>query len=255
MQRFSRKLRRSLKAVHEEVESPHMALIPQDAAKRSTFFQTLAPVWAERHAEIGVSEADMVDLKVAVEEARVARAEAVAAAQAAESATMKARLADERMTRLGSLAIAEIKSFAKRQETPHDVSNVFVAAQLPAPGRPGPRHRDQSERNAAVPRVVQVFATPDAQGAVTLRWITHRGASMGAGAGMMYQIAREVDGRASAVIGVVGGPGPGRTSNTFTDTAVPIGARHINYSVTPMQHGGTGTTAIVGVVFGSVRAA
>lgn len=229
-----------------------MALIPQDATKRYDFFNTLAPVWGERAAEIGVSEADMQDLKVAVEDARLARVQALAAAQAAEAATANARLADERMTRLGALAIGEIKSFAKRQPTREATGHVFTVAHLPVPGRPGPRHRDQSERNAAVPRVAQVWATPDAQGHVHLRWITHRGASMGAGAGMMYKVARQVDGAAAVVIGLVGGPGPGRTSNTFTDDAVPVGARHLSYSVTPMQRGGTGTSASVGVVFGRV---
>gem|GEM_PF-1627272 len=245
-------MRAALKVLQANVESPRMALIPTDAVKRYDFFNTLAPVWGEHASEIGVSDKDISDLKAAVDDARIARAEALAAAQAAEAATANARLADERMTRLGALAIGEIKSFAKRQPTSQATGHVFTVAHLPVPGRPGPCARNQSERNAAVPRVAQVWATPDAQGHVHLRWITHRGASMGAGAGMMYKVARQVDDGAAVVIGLVGGPGPGRTSNTFTDDAVPVGARALSYSVTPMQHGGTGPAASVGVVFGRV---
>lgn len=228
-----------------------MALIPKDATGRLAYFTTHAPIWLERAAEIGLDEEQAQAVLEAVEAAKAAQLAANMAAEAAKSATLRWNFADELMTRLGAGALRSIKACAAGQPTPTDESAVYTAAQVDRPNRPGPKRRDQAERNNAVPRVNTINATPDSFGNVRLRWTAVRGATMGAGAGMAYEIARAIDGGPEALIGVVGGPGAGRTSNTFTDEHVPHGARNIFYRVTPMQGGGVGTSSSATVRFGS----
>ena len=246
------KSRAAFKCLNKAVDLEGMALIPKDSYARISFFASRAEQWLERADEIGLSETSAEAIAEAVAAAREARAEASIAAEAAKSATARANLADETLTRLGAAAIRTIKAFAVSQPSESDEYAVLNAASIDRPQRPGPKRRTQGERDAAVPRISNVNATPDSFGNILLRWETVRGATMGAGAGMSYMISRRIDGGPEALIAMVGGPGPGRTSSTYLDDAVPIGARTLSYSVTPMQHGGIGKAASVGVVFGRV---
>lgn len=227
-----------------------MALIPKDSQARLSFFATHAPHWVERADEIGLTASSAEAVADAVTAAKEARAAAYAAAEAAKSATLLANAADEALTRVGAAAIRTIKAFAASQPSEIDESTVYTAALIDAPHRPGPKRRTQGERDAAVPRISNVSATPDAHGNVRLRWETVRGATMGAGAGMSYMISRRIDNGPEALIAMVGGPGPGRTSSTYLDDAVPIGTRSLFYSITPSQGGGVGTANTATVQFG-----
>lgn len=227
-----------------------MALIPKDSQARLSYFATRAPQWVERADEIGLNEVSAQAIQDAVTAAKEAKTAAYEAAEAAKFATARANLADESLTRLGAAAIRTIKAFAVSQPDPAESSAVLIAAGIDPPHRPGPRRRTQGERNDAVPRVINATATPDAYGNVQLRWESVRGATMGAGAGMSYAIARRIDAGPESLLAMVGGPGPGRTSSTYTDTAVPFGARTIFYTVTPRQGGGVGQSSTAFVQFG-----
>ncbi len=227
-----------------------MALIPKDSASRLSFFNTHAPIWEERAAEIGLSPEQASEVVAALAAAKEAQWQANIAAEAAKSATARWNLAEETLVKAGANAIRVIKAFAASQpESPNDV---YIAASIDAPARTGPKRRTQIERNNAVPNISRLEARPVANGQIDLSWQTFRGATMGAGAGMMYTIARRVDNGPETTIGVIGGPGPGRTSSTFRDERVPARARSITYSVTPMQGGGVGATKNTTVTFGTV---
>jgi hypothetical protein len=240
----------AFKCLNEVVDLEGMALIPKDSYARLSFFASRAEQWVERADEIGLSETSAEAIAKAVAAAKEARAEASLAAEAAKSATARANLADETLTRLGAAAIRTIKAFAVSQPNEADESTVYSAASLDRPQRPGPKRRTQGERDAAVPRISNVSATPDAHGNVRLRWETVRGATMGAGAGMSYMVSRRIDNGPEALIAMVGGPGPGRTSSTYLDDAVPIGTRSLFYTITPSQGGGVGTANTASVQFG-----
>jgi hypothetical protein len=244
------KLQRALKRFDQTAELVGMALIPKNSQARLSFFATRAEQWLERAGEIGLSKASAGAVVAAVAAAAEARAAAVSAAEAAKAATARANLADENLTRLGAAAIRTIKAFAASQPDPSDESGVLIAASIDPPRRPGPKHRTQVERDNAVPRVITAVAAPDALGNVRLRWESVRGATMGAGAGMSYTIARRVNNGPRSLLAMVGGPGPGRTSSTYLDEAVPIGARSIVYTITPSQGGGVGRAANAYVQFG-----
>jgi hypothetical protein len=242
----------AFKCLNQAVELESMALIPKDSYARLSFFANRAQQWLERADEIGLSEASAEAIAEAVAAAKEARAAASLAAEAAKSATARANLADEALTRLGAAAIRTIKAFAVSQPDESGESAVLIAASIDAPQRPGPKRRTQSERDHAVPRVINVKATPDSFGNVRLRWETVRSATMGAGAGMSYMVSRRIDNGPEALIAMVGGPGPGRTSSTYLDDAVPIGTRSLFYTITPSQGGGVGQANTAFVQFGRV---
>lgn len=230
-----------------------MPVIPQAAGERLLFFRTHLSAWAEHAAAIGVDEESVAELAALVEAAAEARAHANDLEEKAASARLLARNADATMERAGQTIVRTIKAFA--ESVPLESSNVYALALIPAPARPGPKRRDQSERNAAVPRIRTCTAEPNSHGEVTLTWTCGLGATMGAGTGMSYKIERWFNGqRAGAhVIDVIGSPGPGRRSNVYTDRHVPPGLSTVQYQVTPIQRGGIGNAGPVAMVqFGMV---
>lgn len=235
-----------------------MRVITQNPSERITFFEVHAPQWVERASEIGLSDEQAALVQAQTIATREAFARAYAAAQEARAATSAWQEESRRLRTIGGHAVQSIKAFAQSRSTEAETSDVYETALLPIPGRGGPKRRSQGERDAAVPRVRNVNAFPDAHGRITLRWTCGQGATMGAGTGMSYAIERWTNNdRATAqIIAVVGGPGAGRRDNTYIDDQVPSGTASVCYCVTPHQAGGVGRASLaVTVNFGTIAGA
>lgn len=224
-------------------------VLPDNPAAQLRFFETHSTIWlAAPPSAIGLSDTQAAAVDEATARAAVAFAAAQVARQAARSATLDWETAAAALRELGGNAINTIKAFARASDDP----NVFPAAGITPPGRPGPKRRSQSEADAAVPNIRTCAARPNAFGGVEVEWTCGMGATMGAGAGMMYRVMRSLDRGPSVLIEFVGSPGPGRRTVRFTDDSVPTGTRTADYTVTPMRGGATGRTGpIASVQFGS----
>lgn len=227
-------------------------VLPDNPAAQLEFFQVHAPIWsAAPPTAIGLSDAQAAAVAAATARATAALAAVQLARQAARNATREWEDAAATLRALGGSAITTIKAFAQVSGDPAG-GGVFVAASIAPPGRPGPKRRSPDEASAAVPHIRTCTARPNAFGGVEVEWTCGMGATMGAGAGMMYRVMRSLDRGPSVLVEFVGSPGSGRRTVRFTDTAVPTGTRTADYTVTPMRAGATGRAGpIASVQFGS----
>lgn len=233
-----------------------MAVIPQASNDRLEFFTGHLEAWSVHREVLGLSGDQVVRMVEATAAAKQARIAATEAAEAAMAATSAANMAEQAMLEVGQEVVRTIKTRAENTPETPDGPNIYALALIARPKRPGPKHRDSSERNNAVPRIRRCDARPTTHGDVVLTWTCGQGATMGAGTGMAYKIERTTNGNFDAwrVLEVVGSPGPGRRINTYTDRDAPAGVRSIEYRVTPIQRGGIGFSGPITMVqFGSTR--
>lgn len=186
-----------------------MRVVPRTKFEQLMFFQTRAALWAERAAEIGVSEAEVLVLIDRVNAARAAFEAQMEARRAAQSATITCDQAMAQMAADGAALMGKIRANAKMSGT-----NVCTLAELPAPSKGSP---------IAVPGKPDGFTvTLGSEGALTLRWTCKqpRGAQ-----GTMYRISRQL-GRQSAFefVGVVG-------TRKYVDLTLPPGTAEVTYQV------------------------
>jgi hypothetical protein len=223
-------------------------VLPDNPAAQLEFFQVHAPIWsAAPPAAIGMTDAQAAAVAAATARATAALAAAQAARQAARNATLEWEDAAASLRALGGSAITTIKAFAQASGDPAG-GGVFIAASIEPPSRPGPKRRTADEADAALPRIRTCVARPNAFGGVEVEWTCGMGATMGAGAGMMYRVHRSLDRGDFALIDIVGSPGPGRRTVRFTDETVPTGTRQVEYTITPMRgsaRGRPGPSALV----------
>ncbi len=244
----------ALKSGGIQPDSESMAtVLPDNPASQLRFFQAHASEWQPIAPQIGLTDAMAAEVVAATEAAAAAFRAAAEARQAAKAATLAWRIAAQRLRTVGGAAVKTIKSHADTTSDP----NIYAAAGIAPPGRPGPKLRDRSEQDAAVPRVRNLSLAPDSRGGVELRWTCGAGETLGAGAGMFYRIERSINDGPPMLVNVVGGPGAGRRSNRYLDTSIPEGARTARYHITPMRGSATGAmSAGYGVTFaGAARAA
>ena len=241
-----------LKSGDVEADGRCMAtILPDNPASQLAFFMNHASVWRSEVDAVGLSEELADEVVATTERAAAALAVARIARTAAKSATLVWESAAAEMTNVGRKAISTIKSFALATNP----AEVYTAAQLDPPRRPGPKRRDQFDANAAMPRIRSFWIRPDAHGGVEIEWTCGQGATMGAGGGVVYQVFRAIEGGPLTHLEVVGSPGSGRRSVRFTDTTCPAGVRYAQYQVRPIRGGAIGASGpLVTVQFGGMDA-
>ena len=225
-------------------------ILPDNPRGQLQFFQVRAPQWVVDPVALGLTNTQAAAVQAATAAAAAAWMRAQVAREAAQRATLDWSFAARHLREIGGEAVRTIKAFAEAS----GAESVYPAAGIATPGRPGPKRRDQSEQDAAVPRVRSVHARPDAFGGVVVEWTCGQGETMGAGAGMFYRVERSIDNGARVLLEVIGGPGPGRRTSRFTDTTVPTGTRTAEYFITPMRGSATGRVGPIATVrFGNGR--
>lgn len=220
-------------------------VLPDNPRAQLEFFRTHMAEWIVRADQIGLAESEAEEVAAGVQAAQEALRLALEAREAALNATRRWEATMKNLRQVGGAAIKSIKSYAGRTNDPR----VYSLAGVQEPGRPGPRHRGQFEADAAMPHIRRCTARPDAFGAIELEWTCGQGATMGAGANVLYRIARSLDDGEFRILETVGSPGPGRRSVRFIDTTVPPGTRRIGYTVTPMRGSARGRAGPIAPVF------
>jgi hypothetical protein len=155
-------------------------------------------------------------------------AAAIAAREAAKTATTDLRLAVRDMVGAGSDIIKQIRAKAAT-----DGANVYVLAQIPPPAIPSPVPAP------GTPTDFTAALNPD--GSLKLRW---RCPNPNRSQGTIYQVARRTG--ASGPFATLGATGV----RSFDDPTVPAGVASVTYQVTAVRSTASGVAAQFTVNFG-----
>ncbi|MBX3387340.1 MAG: hypothetical protein KF768_12285, partial [Phycisphaeraceae bacterium] len=187
-----------------------MAIVPRNPADQIRFYRTHVPVWAAEPDAIGLTAEITAELAARLAEAASAQAEAFAARNAAEAATLRYHEAVKALRARGARAVASIKAYAGITDDP----GVYARAQIDPPRTGGP-----ARPVPAAPSITSVSV--DSQGVCTIEWAAARGESVGPSSGSYYEVLRQRKGlgeRTAVVVGSAAGlslrdadVGPGET--------------------------------------------
>lgn len=209
-----------------------MRVVPRNRQPQVQFFITHLPKWAADPEAIGTTPEMVATLADQTEAARLALMEQRAAQQAAQSATLRARLAIDAMATTGAAIILQIRSKAQTEGR-----DVYTLASLRSPAKPSPIGK---------PGLPTEFAyTLDARGALLLRWKCKnpRGS-----VGTIYEVHRRIG--LNGELTFLGTTGQKR----FVDTTIPAGTARIVYQIRAIRSTTRGDFAMFNVNFGTTTA-
>jgi hypothetical protein len=208
-----------------------MRVVPRNQSPQIAFFGTHVPVWAEHAEEIGTTPELVAQLAAQVDAVRAARLAKMQAVAAAQAATLREKLAREAMLTTGATIVSQVRSKAATAgDGVYTIARTDVpkkASPIGAPGEPfGFRHS----------------LMPD--GAVRLSWKCKnpRGA-----VGTIYQVYRQIG--MTGPFQYLGPTGEKR----FEDTTIPTGASVLTYRVNGMRTTSVGLSADHIVNFGGTH--
>lgn len=209
-----------------------MATVPPTKFGKLQFYEAHIDPWTNNAAAIGLGLPDIADLTTATNEARAAYNGLLIARDAAKAATLN--FTDKVATMhgapgLGSDMIDTIRNFA--QSTDDD--NVYVLAQIPAPGTPG------AVGPPGIPFDFRVGLLQD--GSTELTWKCNN--PVGA-RGTVYEIFRADSGNPMAFLNTAG-------SKSYTDSTLPSNSSPVTYRVTGIRSTLRGNPGQFTVQFGA----
>src|SRR5687768_9287441 len=115
------------------VDASLMRVVPRNKQPQVQFFMTHLPKWTANAAAIGTTPQIVATLADQTEAARLALMEQRQAQQAAQNATLKARIALDAMATTGAAIISQIRAKAGM-----DGDNIYGLASLAQPAKPSP---------------------------------------------------------------------------------------------------------------------
>ncbi len=187
-----------------------MRVLPRTIDKQIAFFETRVPLWSQDPEALGLSGETVEQIKTLTDEARAAYQAAVAARNAAQSATLLLRSALEKLRKPGAAAVATIKAKASTM----DDNSIYASAHIDPPNKPG------AAPDLGTPRNVSVVIS--SAGCAVVTWEgtgptgTARGRGSRGGGGLYYSILRQ--GPGEAMPRVVGATG----ERSFADQQPPL---------------------------------
>ena len=139
-----------------------MAVVPPGINEKIQWFESRIAAWTAAPTTIGLTAAQCTALATAIEDARKAYEEALAARIAAKNATLNQKTGVTVMASLGSDAIRYIRAFAESKPTEAQRDAVYTAASVPPPAQPQPAGPPEAPTD--------VVGDPNADGTVTIKW-------------------------------------------------------------------------------------
>ena len=190
-------------------------LVPETLDGALSFYANLLPVWSADPSSIGLSEAQMQQLALLIQEAEAARHGRHQLELAARTAAQTHRSAMKKLTRYGAGLISAIRGHAATS----DDWNVYADAQIPGPRRASPSRPPETP-------IIRSADIRGSDGAVVLKWTGSRAG------GVNFLIYRRLDSadRATLLAGVGG-------RRTFIDRTVPFGTRTLTYHIVAVRGG------------------
>ena len=209
-----------------------MSVIPTKDVSAIEFFESRDGVWEDHAPQIGVSPAQVAELKELVQQARDAFSAQQLVQSQARAATLAFHNAVAQMRVQGSDMIAMIKNFANLQEQP---AETYALAQIPMPAAPTP--------TPAPGKPESLSFTLNGQGSITLKW---KAVNAAPNAGTFFSISRRLPWQTTFTL--VGNTGEKR----WTDTAIPKGTSNIDYIVQAFRgRKSSSASNILAIQFGS----
>lgn len=207
-----------------------MSIVPSTRLGKVEFYEAHIAPWTTNAVSIGLTAAQVADVKKFTEEARAAYNAQQMAADAAKAATEHFYNCVSTMHGDGSDAIRAIKNKAETTGDP----NVYVLAQIPAPTPPGPTPPPGTSSDMRVELL--------ADGSLGLSWKCQNPEGT---SGTIYEVQRRI-GPAPAPFVYVGATG----LKSFTDDTLPIGSSSVMYQITAVRSTARGNPAWFVVNFG-----
>jgi hypothetical protein len=205
-----------------------MRTVPRNYVQRIMYYQIHAPRWVDEAPHIGVSDEVLVKLEAALAEAKSAYSRQHELQQQARSATLRLRLALKRLSKMGSVAVQQIRAAG-------DVGGSEVYTRAHVPRRK--RHSRAPEPGTPTEFVYELLAS----GWIRAKWkcANPRGTQ-----GTLYRIEREIGhGGTFEPVGTVG-------VKKFIDRSIPPGTAQVVYRITALRSTGPGQPACFIVNFG-----
>lgn len=232
-----------------------MTTVPKTYLGRLRFFEQHLLLWEQDPASIGLDEADVAALGVQVAEARARYLEMQVIRNAAESATLTHRLANDAMFETGMGLVETVKAFARRTGD----RNVYPEAGLPPPSPPSPTGPPPRPTN------LRVRLLPD--GSLRLSW---QGSTARGGYFSIYRGLEQEGGTTGGGAGIgstsIGSAIAGSTigglpliasvaAKAFDDRTIPAGTSTVRYLVQARRGRHTVESMVMVVPFGGDRGA
>lgn len=190
-----------------------MPVQPNTRLEQLQFVEEHWPVWLLDPTKIGLTVAEVNDLKVAAIAARTQYNNQQTAKNAAKAATQAFYDQSDELRSKTAAAIRAIKFYADSTNDP----NVYVAAQIPAPLPPSPVAPPSQPTN------IRAIIQPG--GALTLEF-----KATSAAAGAVYLVKRKLAGQSNFQL--IGTAQNTRSAvKTFTDFTLPANANNIQYII------------------------
>lgn len=209
-----------------------MRVVPREIANALRFYEIHLGPWSDRLADVGLSDADLANLRAKTEAARAACMAQQSAQDAARAATLNCQLALGAMSQAGSSCIKKIRAAAGSGG-----DGVYVLAEISPPAAGGPLPEPGKPTQLAVALL--------AGGALTLSWKCPNPAGA---RGTMYHLWRRIEpAGAFEFIGATG-------KKSFTDDTLPAGSAAVMYRIQAVRSTATGPAELFNVNFGATRA-
>lgn len=211
-----------------------MGIVPKGRVKRISWYKSHANKWAEDPGAIGVTPEQVASLQAIVEEASVARNQQASAYGAARSATLRLKLAIEKLSFAGSCMVQQIRTQAAVSDDP----GVYSKAWIPQPRKKSPIGKPGTPSDFGF-KLEQI-------GWLNLSWTCKnpKGAE-----GTTYLVYRQLNGDGPfAYLGHAG-------KKKFLDKTLPAGVEYVTYQIQAVRSTATGTAAYFHVNFGRAGAA
>ena len=208
-----------------------MGIVPKGRGKRISWYKSHANKWAEDPAAIGVTPEQVAALQAIVEEARVARIDKARAYATARSATLRLKMAIEKLSIAGSCMVQQIRTQAAVSDDPA----VYFKAWLPRPRKKSPIGKPGKPEG--------LDFKLDQVGWLTLSWTCKNptGAE-----GTTYHVYRQLnDAGPFEYLGHAG-------KKKFRDTTLPAGVKTATYKVRAVRSTSVGPWAMFSVPFGGI---
>jgi hypothetical protein len=182
----------------------------------------------ESHApQIGLTAAQAQEYKVATEAAGNKQQAALAARQAAKAATQEQNEAFTTLRRLNASYLRLIRGFAEQSADP---AKVYILAELPPPGKPGPVQAPNAPFDLTADLAI-------AQGGISVRWKATQPKGV---SGVVYVVERAIGAQQNwTSIGLTG-------TKSLVDASLPAGTSRVFYRVTAQRGtlSSTGSTVL-----------
>ena len=209
-----------------------MATVPASKFGKLQFYEAHIDPWTNNAAAIGLDLPDVANLTTATTEARAAYDALLIARDAAKAATLN--FTDKVATMhgapgYGSDMIDTIRNFAQTT----DDDNVYVLAQIPAPGTPG------AVGPPGTPYDFRVSLLQD--GSTELKWKSNN--PVGA-RGTVYEIMRSDAGGPMTFVAAAG-------AKTYIDSTLPTNSSPVTYRITGIRSTLRGNPGQFTVQFGA----